>query len=121
MKDPDIFEIAKKIHAKIAELENLRESILPASTQKATDNSNYERELALTIVKLKNGAINDFEGIEIPSPCPVTLIKDIAKGICFKESFKKEDSDGAYKGLITIIDSVKAELNGLQSLNKNLE
>jgi len=43
------------------------------------------------------------------------------QGICWEECLKRTDADGCYKGLITIMESLKAELNGLQSINKHLE
>jgi hypothetical protein len=117
----DILTNKQRIESKIQELETHRDSIFDASKDKATALSEYDKEIALTILKLKNGNIKNFEGEEIPDPCPITIMKDIAKGICYLKSFKKEEKDGAYKGLVVIIDSIKAELNGLQSINKHLE
>lgn len=116
----DIITTAIKIEAKIAELEQERDRILPASFDKATAISNYDKEMALTIVKLRNGVIKSWEGQDI-SNLPATLIIPVAKGICFQECFSSEIAENNYKGIISIIEAIKAELNGLQSINKHLE
>ncbi len=48
-------------------------------------------------------------------------MKEIAKGIVYKESFAKESGDAEYKATVSIVDAIKAELNGLQSINRHLE
>lgn len=116
----DVITISEKIQSKIAELEEARGHIMDNAQGKAQSISEYDRALALAIVKLRNNQITQFEGV----PCtnlPATLIIPIAKGIVFQESFDKEANEAAYKGCLSIIEAIKAELNGLQSINKHLE
>lgn len=116
----EVITIAVKIEKKIAELEAAREMIFDAAQEKANGISNYDRAIAITTLKLKNKQITHFEGVAIET-LPATLIAAVAKGICFQECFDKEAKDSIYRGLITQIEAIKAELNGLQSINKHLE
>jgi hypothetical protein len=45
----------------------------------------------------------------------------VAKGICSQARNDMEIADGLYKSVISNIDSVQAELNGLQSINRHLD
>lgn len=116
----DVVTIAEKIEAKIAQLEQARDEILDRSQEKAQAISQYDKSLAIAMLKLKNGLIAEFETINCIG-LPATLIPSVAKGICYKECFDKEANDSGYKALITIIDAIKAELNGLQSINRHLD
>ncbi len=117
----DILTSAQRIQNKIAELEKKRDDIFDYANDKADAISIYEKNLAVTILKLKNGNIKSFEGVPIPEKLAITLIRDIAKGICYKDVFTKEANEAGYKGLVTICECIRAELNGLQSINKHLE
>jgi len=117
----DILENKQKIENKIQELEALREGVFPAAIDKAKYMAEYRKEKALTILKLRNGVIKSFEGELIKYPLQTTVMGDIAAGICWKEKMDQDEAEGVYKGLITILDAVKAELNGLQSINRRLE
>lgn len=116
----DVITIASKIEEKIKQLEEMRDNILPASFDKAKGISQYDREVAITILKLKSGIIKEWEGISCVGIAQ-TLIPAIAKGICFQACFDKELGEGNYKAILSCIESLKAELNGYQSINKHLE
>ena len=51
---------------------------------------------------------------------PATIIEKTAKGICWQARLDMEKADALYKSLISNIDSVQAELNGFQSINRHL-
>lgn len=116
----DTVTSAAKIEIKIAELECERGKINDFAMEKADGISQYDRHIAITILKLKEGIITEFEGVPIKA-LQATLIPKIAQGICFNECYAKEAKDGLYRGLISNIDAIKAELNGLQSINRHLE
>lgn len=116
----DILRTRDKIEYKISQLEEARGQIIDLSQDKANGIANYDRALAITIVKLRNKLITNFEGMDC-SNLPATLIVPVAKGIAYKECFDKEASEAGYKACITIIEAIKAELNGLQSINKHLD
>lgn len=117
----DIFENAQKINNKITELEILRDALQGASERKARALSDYRKEKAILTLKLQNSAIKDFEGEEIKYPVRATLIPIIVGGMAYKKAFDRYESESAYKALVTSIDAVRAELNGLQSINRHLE
>jgi len=117
----DVLENKQKIEQKIQELETHRESIFDAATKKATTMSKYRKEKAITILKLRNGVIEEFEGEPIQYPLPVTILREIASGICWEEKMQQVEAEALYKGLITILEAIEAELNGLQSINRRLE
>jgi len=121
MNHDDVLTSKQKIENKINELEAHREAVFDAATRKADKLAQYRREKAITILKLKNKMIPSFEGVVISYPMQATLIPQIAQGMCWKECFERTEAESSYKGLITIMESLKAELNGLQSINKHLE
>lgn len=101
-------------------LQKMRAEIKGRSLRKSTAISNYDKALAITIIKLRNGIEIEFEGEKVKDP-PTTIMEKIAKGIIWKERLEMEEADSEYKSLITNIETVKAELNGLQSINRHLE
>lgn len=118
--NPDIIKTAEKIEEKIFELQQAREQIIEAAQDKAKAVSEYDKSLAVTILRLKNNDIRMFEGQEI-SNLPATLIGPVAKGIVYEKAFTKELCEDTYKSRIVQMDAIRAELNGLQSINKYIE
>lgn len=116
----DITNIAEKILELKQRLELMRGQMKYRMERKAKAISDYDKSLAITMVKLRNGIEIEFEGQLIKDP-PTTIIEKISKGICWKERLELEEAEGSYKSLITNIETVKAEMNGLQSINKYLE
>jgi len=116
----DPIAVAQLIQDKILELDQERPRLFDTSQSKAQAISDYDRAMALVVLKLKNGTIKEFEGEPIIN-IAVTLIPLIAKGICWKECFTKEAEEGGYKAVISNIEAIKAGLNGLQSINKHLD
>ena len=116
----DITDIANQILTAKNKLTEMRRFIAERSVRKSKAIAEYDKVLATTIIKLKNGVAIEFEGQTIQDP-GATITEKIAKGICWKERLELEQAEGEYKSLITNIETVKAELNGLQSINKNLE
>lgn len=123
---PDYQTSINEIKEKIAEIKQAREGIFRAAKEKGASISSYDRALALTIVKLKNGLITEIadpetgECIEIKN-FPATVIPQIAKGICWMESGRKEEAEALYKAILSNIEAIKAELNGLQTIAKYIE
>lgn len=121
----DVLTNSNKIHKKIDEIGVLADNIEDAADNKALKLSNYERVLAITIVKLRNGlitSIQDVDGklIDIKS-LPANLVEKVARGIVYVELLEKEAADAGYKGLLAQIDALKSQLNGLQSVNRRME
>jgi predicted nucleic acid-binding Zn-ribbon protein len=117
----DLIKISNSIQTKIHELEKGRAIIKDRATDKAEAISEYEKAISLTILKIKNGMITEFEGQQIDEKLPANLVEKIAKGICWQEKLAVEKTEGFYKAAIVGMQSIMSELNGLQSLNKYLD
>jgi hypothetical protein len=116
----ELIEISKQIHNRINDLSRGRTLIAKRAKTKAEAISHYEKMLAITMLKLKNEAIPEFEG-EAIEKLPATLIEKIAKGICWREKMESDLATDEYKAAVVGMESLKAELNGYQSMNKYLE
>jgi hypothetical protein len=119
----DCHTSVNEIRNKIAEIEGARRGIFNAAREKGASISNYDRAIAITIIKLKNGLITEMsdpetgEMIEIKN-FPASVLPQLAKGICWMESGRKEEAEAIYKAILSNIDAIKAELNGLQTIAK---
>lgn len=116
----DVISVAESIREKISEIESERAKLEDSATDKANAISEYDRMMAISVLKLKNKAITEFEGNQI-SNLQANLIPIIAKGLCYKERFSQEFFEGRYKSILSNIDAIKAELNGFQSINRHLD
>jgi len=116
----DAITLRQKIESKIELLEKGRTRIFKAARYKAQTSGEYDKVLALTMLRLKSGLIKEFEGVAIEG-VTATTVEKIAKGLCWNEAIKKEEGEALYKSLISSIDCIRAELNGLQSVNKFFE
>jgi len=117
----ETIQLANEIKQKINLLEKMRKEIRERAENKAISGANYDRALAVTILQIKNGKPIEFENELIDNKLPANLIEKIAKGICWKEKLETDKAEALYKSLISNIDSVQSELNGLQSCNRYLE
>jgi hypothetical protein len=118
----EIIGIAQEIKIKIGLLEKMRVEIRNRAEQKAIKGAEYDRALALTILKLKNGAVIDLDGEPVEGKkLPANLIDRVARGICWREKLEADKAEALYKSLISNIDSVQAEMNGLQSINRHID
>lgn len=116
----DILTNKENIESEIQVIESLVNRIPQAAEEKAVSLADYDKMIAVTILKLKNGVIKEFEGQPVNN-IPATLIPTLAKGICYKEAFDREMGEANYKGLIVQIEAHKAMLNGFQSMNKVIQ
>ena len=101
-------------------MESARAELIDAAIDKANAISNYDRQLSITILKLKNGLIESVEGMPAVG-LPATLIEKVAKGIIYQDALDRELAEDTYKSKVISIDAIRAELNGLQSINKYIE
>lgn len=115
-----IIKIAEKIESKIDQLEKARKELDSAATEKVESLIAYEKVLAVTLVRLRNGEEYLFEGNKIKDP-PVSIIKEITKGICWQDRLESDAAEVKYKNILAIIEIRKAQLNGYQSIFRHLE
>ncbi len=104
-----VMNVANAIDHKIQQLEQMRGEIKGRATNKAKAISEYDKALAKQILIQKEQL-----------GYPVTLAEKLAKGKCYSERYDMELADGLYKSLISNMNCVQAELNGLQSINRHL-
>lgn len=116
----EVLEIAQEIKKKIDLLEIMRKEIRERGEAKARAIAEYEKSLAVTIIQLKNGVQMELEGQMIQNP-GATITEKIARGITWEKKIEMEKCEALYKSLICNIDSVQAEINALQSLNRYLD
>lgn len=116
----DLISVSKAIEDRIGLLATARKMLQDNATAKATAISNYDKALATTLIKLKNGVELEVEGIMIQSP-PASIMEKIAKGYCWKERLAMETSEAVYKANVSALDSLSSELNGYQSIFRYLE
>ena len=118
-EQPDIFKLAKNIAYKINELEKAREELSRLAQNVAKYEGIYRAKLAKTCIQLKNGVKFELDGAVIENP-PASTTLTIAHGICAAEKIKAQEAEILWRSQMKIADMLQAELNGLQSINKNL-
>lgn len=116
----DIITTAQEIRSKNAEIDRLRGCIKERSERKAVSIVEYYKAKLKAIMKLANSSEEfNIEGTIVKGPLNATLIKEVIKGVIWKELLEKEEAEALYKSVITNLEAVKATLNGLQSINKH--
>jgi hypothetical protein len=116
----EVYKVSEAIESKIKLLEKMRVEIRDRALQKAESAALYDKAMAITIIRLKNGEEMELDGQYIKNPIG-TIIDKIARGICWKEKLECDKAEALYKSLISNIDSVMAEMNAYQSINRYLD
>ena len=58
----DLIDITKKVESRIKLLGEARLKIIELAREKALKHAEYEKALAVTVLKIKNGVLTEFEG-----------------------------------------------------------
>lgn len=116
----ELIQVSKAIQEKILELSRGRNELKNRAKKKAENIANYERCLAIMMLKLKNGEEIEFDGEKIKNP-QTTIIEKLARGICWREKLAMEQAEAEYKNAIVGMKAIEAELNGFQSINRYLD
>ena len=103
------------IHEKIAQLSSGRAVLKKRGEEKAIRTADYDKAMALTLVKLKNGESLSIEAYDIQKP-PATIMEKIAKGVCWLQKLEMDKADAMYKAALTNMNALTTEINALQSL-----
>jgi len=111
----DIQDLAAEIKSRIKTLDMARDNLRKRGLAKAVAIVGYDKEMALTIIQIRNGKELELDGEMIENP-PAAVLEKIAKGICWKAALEKEKAEALYKSLITGINALVAEINAFQSL-----
>ena len=116
----EIKDVAINIEIKIKVLEKLITALKDRAELKAKTSAEYDKQMALAIVKIRNKAIKDYEGFPLDD-LPANLLEKIAKGLCYQARLDMDIAENSYKSLITAIDTTQSILNGWQSIFRHLE
>lgn len=115
----EVIEVAKRMNHRINALASARDNLKSLAEAKAQTIADYEKVLAVTIIRMKNGMEVELDEKHIKNP-PVSIIEKIAKGVCWEQKLAMEKAEALYKAEIVSIEALSAELNGYQSINKYL-
>ncbi len=110
--------VSKIIEDKVKLLEAGRERLKDDAYKKAEQLAFYERELAKTIIQLKNGKEMELDGEKIQNP-PASFTEKIARGICWQEKLNADLADTTYRSTVVKMQMIQSELNAYQSLYKS--
>ena len=106
----DVMKVKDCIEKIISEIGHCRREIETKGNARARAISNYDKQLKIAIVVLRE------EG-----KFPATLIEKIAKGVCCDHREQLELAEVGYKACISNLEALKAQLNGYQSIYKHLD
>lgn len=116
----DLITISEQIEKKSKELGEYAKRIRPLIDDIADAQTEFEKKYTITLIQLKNGIEFEFDGVKIKNP-PAASVKEIARGICFKEKVNVDKTELLFRGLMKSIDILTTQMDGLRSQNKNLE
>lgn len=116
----DIITINQQINDNIQLLRKTRDSLKLRAEDKARAAGEYEKEIAVTLLRLRNNDPVEFEGRTIEN-CPVSIMEKTAKGICYKQSIEKDIAESNYKNAVHALQSVQAIINALQSMLRYID
>lgn len=112
--------VAECMNKRIVELRTLREQLEQAGKEKASSMIDYEKQLAVTMIKLRNGTQMSLDNERIVDP-PTTIMEKVAKGICWEAKLKADTAEVRYKSLTIKMSALQAEINCFQSINRYLK
>jgi hypothetical protein len=116
----EIQKVASEIELKIRTLEKGRGLLQQFAENKAATAAAYDKEIAFTIIRLKNGTEMELSGQKVVDP-PASYTEKIAKGICWNAKLQLEKAEAEYKIAIEKLKCIQAELSGYQSIYKFME
>jgi len=115
-----LIKIQHRIEANRKLLADKHTQLEEFAQKRAEAEADYERQLAVTLIKLRNKKAFELDGELIKDP-PATYAKDIAKGICWEAKLKQEATAGKYKATLERIQSLRTAINADQSILKYME
>ena len=116
----EIIAIASKMEEIISEIQFTIKKLPGLAEAKARAKSDYEKELALTGLKLEAGRILEYEGLPI-GKLTANDRERLAKGICAEYRYECEKADAFYKAAVVKMSGLESMLNGYQSVGKYSE
>ena len=120
VESPEGMVVARQIEECISRLDNGIAVLNATANDRALALAYYDRDLGITLAKLRNGVKMFIEAEPIQDP-PVSTTEKLAKGIVWESRLKLEKAEASYKVAVSNADSLRAKLNGLQSIFRRLE
>ena len=114
----DIIEVKNKMEKYINELDKMRDHIKERGVKRAQSISEYRKEVAKTIIGMRMGKTYEVDGVHTVDNPQASIIIKLAQGVCWEQKLKMETCEAEWKSLMSNIETTKAMLNALQSLNK---
>jgi hypothetical protein len=115
----EVTYVAAKIEEKIRLLEKGRSELTDAIAEAKVAVAEYDRDLAIAMIQLRNGKEMTLDGERIQNP-PATLIEKIAKGICWQSRIRADGASSTQTACIKKLASIETEMNGYQSIYRHL-
>ena len=113
-------DIAMSIENKVGVIQRERPKLSGLAEEKARANAEYEKQLAIVLLKLKNADIAEWNGIPV-GKIPASIMQKVAQGIAYESKIQADIAESAYKSHVLKLDAIKAELNALQSIYRHLD
>ena len=114
----EAIEVAYDMKKCIKDIEDGLKLVKPANDAWAKADAEYDKQLALAIIRLENGVELELDGEKVQNPRAAAL-KEIAKGIVSNYKFEKNTTDSERKRITQKLNHVATQLNGHQSVNKH--
>jgi hypothetical protein len=116
----ELMQISEQIVKKIKEIDTIRAELKKRGEDKALTASDYDRNIAMTLMGLENGKAYNIGDDVVQNP-PKSIMEKLARGLCWQEKLEMDKAEANYKSVVSNLDAVKSQLNALQSLNRNLD
>lgn len=113
-------EVSDEIRKICSELQSLYAKLDDYARAKVVASSDYEKELALVMLRLRSGGTLQL-GEEESKDIPTTIIEKVSRGHCWHWALERDKADIKYRNLIKKIDIKQAQLNAWQSINRHLQ
>ena len=112
----ELIKVSEKITQKIDLLEKGRHQLQVRAEAKALSTATYDRELAKSILMLKNNEEEIIWQGEKIKNIPVTILEKVAKGLCWKAKLEAEKNDLMYRNACIGMVALEQEISALQSI-----
>ena len=116
----EALEVAKAIQLKISQLDKMKGELRPAIDEFCKAASAYDKQVAVSIVKIKNGVEVQIDPDHTIKNPPASVMERLAKGMCYQEKLTMDTAEQVLKALYTRVRITEAQLNGYQSINRYL-
>jgi len=116
----EVVQMAEQIESACREIQRLSGQLDKLGQRQAEAAAEYDKAIAIALVKLKNGEEMDVFGMKVKSP-PATTSEKIAKGLCYQERLNADLAESALKACQQKLRAAEAILSGRQSKNRYLD